>query len=193
MAVEEDPDRITAALASAAQALLAHDRRRADVALSEIAFVPGEVTRRVPVTVATTAAIFARDCFTCCYCGRRTIPSVVLRCFSAMWPEEFPYHPHGKTDEAHVAYWTIMSGLEHLRAGSRGGDWVSEENLACACWECNATKGTSAPTGQFANRAAPLEDWDGLTGAYPTLWEIAGRPQPSVHRPWLLAWSEHRI
>lgn len=187
-----DPTDIVDVLRMAAGALRDHNRPSADRLLKEIAFKPGEITPRPSVSIAKTAAVFARDQFACCYCRRRTIPSVVLRCFSTIWPDEFPYHPHGKTDAAHVAYWTIMSSLEHVQAGSRGGDWTSEDNLACACWECNATKGNSAPTGRYGALAVPRTDWDGLTGIYPELWELAGRPQPAVHQPWLRAWALDR-
>jgi hypothetical protein len=57
--------------------------------MSSIALVAGIVTRRESVPTARIAML-ARDHFTCCYRGRRTIPSIVLRCFGAIWPREFP-------------------------------------------------------------------------------------------------------
>ena len=157
--------------------------------MDQIAFRPGQVTKRPSVPIATTAAVFSRDYFTCCYCGRRTVPAVVLRCFSALWPEAFPWHRNWRSDVTHPAHWAITSTLEHLEAGSRGGSWTDEGNLACACWECNETKGRAAATGAFAARAEPDRAWDGLAGAYPALWHLAGSPQPSVHRPWLRVWD----
>lgn len=80
-------DPIIFALAGAAEALTGDDRTRADALMSQIAFQPVQIVRRQSVPVARMAAVFARDHFTCCYCGRRTVPAVVLRCFSALWPE----------------------------------------------------------------------------------------------------------
>jgi 5-methylcytosine-specific restriction endonuclease McrA len=186
--MQDDP---TLVLSQIASALADDDRPRADSLMESIAFRPGQITRRRPVPVAATAAVFARDQFTCCYCGRRTIPAVVLRCFSAIWPVAFPWHKNWRSDQTHPAHWAITSTLEHLEAGSRGGSWTDEANLACACWECNETKGRAAATGAFSRRAEPDRalTWDGLTGAYPTLWHLAGRPQPRTHRPWLRAWA----
>jgi len=164
--MQDDP---TLVLSQIASALAGDDRPRADSLMETIAFRPGQITRRQQVPVATTAAVFARDQFTCCYCGRRTIPAV--------------------GDQTHPAHWAITSTLEHLEAGSRSGSWTDEANLACACWECNETKGRAAATGAFSRRAEPDRAWDGLTGAYPTLWRLAGSPQPRTHRPWLRAWA----
>lgn len=183
-----DPNATLHALATAAAALAAEDRSAADAAIGEIAFVAPPSGRRKQVSDAVRARVFARDRFSCCYCGRRTIPSVVLQCFSALWPDDFPYHPHAKTSESHPAYWTVMSSLEHLEAGTRGGDWTDESNLACACWPCNQAKGNSARSERFTARAPSDAAWDGLTGIYPELWVRAGRPKPKSHGPWLRTW-----
>lgn len=188
MSASLDPEAILAALTETASALGRGDHDAADLQIETIAFEPRAVEKRPSVSPAETARIFQRDHFTCCYCGRRTIPSVVMRCFSALWPRQFPFHPHGKTSQAHFAYWTIMSSLEHLEAGTRGGHWTADTNLACACWTCNQTKGNAARTGNFAGYAEPDRSWDGLTATYPEIWVLAGRPNEASHRPWLQAW-----
>lgn len=188
MSASLDPEAILAALSETATALVRDDREEADKQIAAIAFRRRAVEKRPSVSPSETARVFRRDHFTCCYCGQRTIPSVVMRCFSTLWPKQFPYHPHGKTSEAHFAYWTIMSSLEHLEAGTRGGDWTADVNLACACWTCNQTKGNAARTGNFAGYAEPDRNWDGLTGLYPELWMLAGRPDPAAHGKWLRAW-----
>jgi 5-methylcytosine-specific restriction endonuclease McrA len=184
--MHDDP---TFVLSQIASALTDDDRLRADSLMEMIAFRPGQITPRPSIPVATTAAVFARDHFTCCYCGRRTVPPVVLRCFSLLYPVEFPWHKNWASDVTHPVHWIITSTLEHLEAGSRGGSWTDLDNLACACWECNETKGKAARTGAFASLVEPDRAWDGLTGVYPELWRLAGSPQPKTHRPWLKAWG----
>lgn len=183
-----DPDATLEFLGRAAEAVLAADTSAADDAMRAIAFEPPASGPRRGVSNRVRARVFARDHFTCCYCGQKTIPSVVLQCFSELWPVEFPNHPHGKTSETHPAYWTVMSSLEHLEAGTRGGGWTDEANLACACWPCNQAKGNSASTDRFSARAPADTSWDGMIGLYPSLWVSAGRPKPTSHAPWLRAW-----
>ncbi|MEV4420002.1 hypothetical protein AB0L40_08500 [Patulibacter sp. NPDC049589] len=171
-----------------ASALGRGNRDAADLQIETIAFEPRPVEKRPSMSPAETARIFQRDHFTCCYCGRRTIPSVVMRCFSALRPRQFPFHPHGKTSEAHFAYWVVLSSLEHLEAGTRGGDWTDEENLAWACWPCNQAKGNSAKSERFTVRAPADGRGTGWPGSIRSFWVLAGRPKRSANAPWLRAW-----
>jgi 5-methylcytosine-specific restriction endonuclease McrA len=153
-----------------------------------VRYTPYEKLRRPTLPKATIAGVFARDRFTCRYCGVRTIPPVILRVLSALYPDELPYDPHWKA--AHPAYWKIASSVDHIEAGSSGGDWTDPASLVTACYQCNQTKSnvTIEHSGWTANRPGVI-GWDGLTGSYPGLWELAGRPHPDVHRPWLRAFG----
>lgn len=94
-------------------------------------------------------------------------------------------------DETHIAYWSIFASCDHLVAGSRGGGWRDPSNLVTACWPCNSAKSSHA----LEDLGWPLRaidkgaTWDGLTAAYPELWQAAGRPEPRYHRPWLNAFA----
>lgn len=186
--VAESDDRLVGALVSVVGALLEGRRIDADEQVRAIRYVRLQELKRPTLPPATAARVFARDTFTCRYCGVRTIPSVVLRVLSSLYPAEFPYDPHWKT--AHPAYWKITSSVDHIEAGSSGGDWIDPANLVTACWQCNQTKSNVSLEHLGWSAGNPgAEGWDGLTGLYPRLWEIAGRPNPVVHRPWLRAFS----
>lgn len=58
----------------------------------------------------------------------------MLRVLSALYPTEFPFHLNWKTSVTHPAYWTISASIEHVVAGTSGGDWLDESNLVTACW-----------------------------------------------------------
>jgi len=75
-----------------------------------------------------------------------------------------------------------------VTAGTLGGDWREPKNLVTACWTCNQRKANlSLEQLGWRLRPVPALGWDGLTGAYPKLWELAGRPDPTYHRRWLTA------
>jgi len=125
---------------------------------------------------SVVATVFARDCFTCVYCARRTVVLPVLGLVSQLLPIEFPWHPNWKRDVAHRFYWDLSTTLDHVEAVSTGGDWQAEGNLVTACARCQYQKGnrTLADLGWDARRVTGA--WDGLTALLPELWERAGRP-----------------
>ena len=47
---------------------------------------------------------FKEDGFIDRYTGDRLINPGILKVFSNYFPKEFPYHPHGKMTEGHIAY-----------------------------------------------------------------------------------------
>jgi 5-methylcytosine-specific restriction endonuclease McrA len=169
-------------------ALEADDREAAAATMAEIAFSPAQTERRPSLTPRLQAEVFRRDAFTCRYCGTRTVPPPVLRVLSALFPVEFPYHPNWKSDVTHRAHWTISTTCDHVTAGTLGGDWREAENLITACWTCNQRKANLCLEQLgWTLRPVPAPGWDGLVGAYPKLWELAGRPDPAYHRRWLTA------
>lgn len=87
------------------------------------------------------AEIYVRDGFRCRYCGRRTIPTVILELLGGIYPEVFPFHRHWKGGRTHPAIISRSPVIDHVVPGSQGGDWGAKENLVTACWPCNAVKG----------------------------------------------------
>jgi hypothetical protein len=146
-------------------------------AIQEIAFSPTHAAKRPPLKKSLVVEVFRRDRFTCRYCGARTVARPVLRVFSALFPREFSYHPHGKNDEAHPACWMLMASVDHVHPVTGGGESAVPKNLVCACWPCNLTK-SNLPLERLGweLRPIPKMDWDGFTGVYSRLWVLAGGP-----------------
>ncbi|MDP8908131.1 MAG: HNH endonuclease [Chloroflexota bacterium] len=139
---------------------------------------------------ATSLTVFRRDRWTCRYCGGRTIAPPVLRALSSLYPDEFPYHPNWKAGQVHPGYLLLSTTLDHVNPGSRGGSWGELHNLVAACWPCNSGKGDfrlDEIGWQLLAEPALADDWDGLTGIYPAVWEVAGRPDAQYHGRWLRA------
>jgi hypothetical protein len=182
----------TARLAEAVIALvgasLGADASAAQRALGAIEHRIVDIEPRRGVRFAEMLAVYKRDCWTCRYCGARTIAPPVLRTLSSIYPDRFPYHPNWKAGQVHPAYLLLSTSLDHVTPGSRGGAWADRENLVTACWPCNSGKAdfTLEEIGwRPLEEAEAPSDWDALTGSYPALWEAAGRPDPHYHGRWL--------
>ena len=92
------------------------------------------------------------------------------------------------TSEPQAAVAACSAVVDHVVPGSLGGAWLEESNLVTACWPCNARKGdlTLEQLG-WQLRAVDESSWDGLSGFYRDLWEIAGKPTKEAHPKWLQA------
>lgn len=180
------------ALTEASVAANAADVERALVKI-EHGIVDIEPRRAVPF--ADTVAVFQRDCWTCRYCGGKTIAPPVLRTLSSLYPHRFPYHPNWKAGQVHPAYLLLSTSLDHVEPGARGGSWSERENLVAACWPCNSGKAdfTLEELG-WGLLAEPdvQSDWDGLTRNYAALWQAANCPDAQYHSRWLRALSAGR-
>jgi hypothetical protein len=179
-------------LAEAVKALVdasvAADVSAAEGALSAIEHRILDIEPRRGVPFAETVAVFKRDCWTCRYCGGRTIAPPVLRLLSRMYPDRFPYHPNWKAGQVHPAYLLLSTSLDHVQPGSRGGSWNERDNLVAACWPCNSGKAdfTLDEIGwKMLSEAEVQSEWAGLTGSFAELWQAAGQPDPRYHRQWL--------
>lgn len=174
---------------SVIKALVAGDRAKAESELAPISFQAQELTKRPSLTTKVQVEVFVRDRFRCRYCGGRVILTPVMRVLSALFPEQVPYHPNWKSDATHPAIWSRSASVDHIEPGSFGGDWRDPENLATACWPCNARKGDlTLERLDWELLPVPVPDgWDGLTGNYEQLWKLAGEPAPGTHEPWISA------
>jgi 5-methylcytosine-specific restriction endonuclease McrA len=146
--------------------------RRSDEAaerLSAISRVGSSLDHPQPPPLARQAAIFARDRYHCRYCGTRTILIPVMYVISALYGSIFKAHRHWRRTETDVAYWTYATSLEHIVPPRHGGS-NDFENLATACWRCNALKG-NATLEQLGWTLRPVSDqpWDGLGSRLPGL------------------------
>lgn len=182
----------TTRLAEAVKALVdgsvAANPSAVEAALAALEHRIVDIEPRRGVPFAETVAVFQRDCWTCRYCGGRTIAPPVLRVLSRLHPDRFPYHPNWKAGQVHPAYLLLSTTLDHVFPGGRGGSWSASENLVVACWPCNSGKAdfTLDELGwELLDEADVCSDWDGLTHTYRTLWETAGQPDAAYHGRWL--------
>jgi 5-methylcytosine-specific restriction endonuclease McrA len=143
--------------------------RQGDEAAERLRAIARVGLDHVQPPLARQAAVFARDRYTCRYCGTRTILIPVMYTISALYGSIFKAHRHWRRAETDIAYWTYATSLEHIVPTEHGG--TNEfENLATACWHCNALKG-SATLEQVGWTLQPISDqpWDGLGSRLPGL------------------------
>jgi hypothetical protein len=135
-----------------------------------------------------SADTFRRDHFQCQYCGQLVIPLPLLALMSFLYPKLLPYNIRFKAGATHPVYWLLAPEADHIKPGSRGGEWEDPSNIATACVVCNTKKGnwTLEELGWVLE---PKRDgsWDGLVPFYGPIWEAAGRPEKRYHDPWLRA------
>ena len=87
-------------------------------------------------------------------------------------PEEFPYHPHGKMTEGHIAYWELFPTIDHIVPIAIGGrdepdNWATTSMLNNAVksnWSLEQLRWSLYPAGDF-------NEWDGLTKLFVMLVE----------------------
>ena len=120
--------------------------------------------KRKTFTKREQIALFMRDGFIDRYSGDRLIFPGVLYVLSKTLPEVFPYHPNGKTDECHQAWWDLVPAIDHIVPLAFGGT-NDDDNLLCTSGKRNMAKSTSTleQIGWSIHPPGKLEDWDGLT------------------------------
>jgi hypothetical protein len=111
-----------------------------------------------------TLRVFMSDGFIDRYSGDRLVLPAALRLISKLLPQEFPFHPHGKMDECHLAFWELLPTIDHLVPVARGGaddptNWMSTSMLRNAA-KANAT---IEELGWSVQPPGDPNEWDGLT------------------------------
>jgi hypothetical protein len=182
------------ALAAIVGQLVRGNQAGAERDMAGITYARRTISRRPVVPRPLMISVFRRDCWTCRYCGTRTIFYPVMPLLGVIFPEQFPYHTHWKAGQTHPAVAACSAIVDHVVPGSLGGAWLEESNLVTACWPCNARKG-DLTLDQLSWRLRHVEEssWDGLSGSYRQLWEIAGRPANEAHPLWLRALGDAAV
>lgn len=116
--------------------------------------------------------VFFRDGFVDRYSGKRLLNPGILRCITYFFPEEFPYHPHWKMSQCHLAYWELFPTIDHIVPVARGGqdvpeNWVTTSmlnNSIKANWTLEELRWELCAGGA-------LTEWDGLTKQFLSLSE----------------------
>ncbi len=162
-------------ISSVIAALQANDTGSAQQILAQAyPFRPAEKAAR-RYTIDEMTAQFFRDGFIDRYTGERLLHPGLLRVLSAKMPEEFPYHPHWKTSECHMAYWELQPTIDHMVPVVVGGA-DSWENWVTTSMKNNALKSafTLEQLGWTLHPAGTLSEWDGLTGCFVKMAEADG-------------------
>jgi hypothetical protein len=176
-------------IADACAALSRGDEDAAAGALARYPAPPPPGARGAISAVQATR-IFIRDGFVCRYSGKRLVNPGALRILSLRFPEAFPYHPHGRFDATHPAWWELFPTLDHVVPVARGGS-SEPANIVTTSLAKNAEKGswTLEELGWSLRPPGSIAEWDGLTrwmvdyvaaeggavGAYVARWVRAAR------------------
>jgi hypothetical protein len=116
--------------------------------------------------------VFKADGFRCRYTGDLLFFSGYLTALSGIWPATFPAHPHGKSDEAHEAYWTHFASVEHLDPVSTGGMETADNWITTSMARNQVRSRYSLEAlGWKVQPRDPLPDWDGGLQAFLKLLE----------------------
>jgi hypothetical protein len=147
---------------------------------------PPRLEGRPSVRPPQLAAILRRDGWRCHYCGRRLVVAGVIELIGVLCPDEFPFPPghHMPVARTHPAAIRVYPNVDHVHAGSLGGDWHDPANLIAACTPCNERKSDRLG---WISAPPELDDWDGLAGRYQALAELTGEPMRRYHVDWLRA------
>ena len=82
---------------------------------------------------------FLRDGFIDRYSGQKLLNPGILKIISHHFPEDFPYHPHWKMTETHIAYWELTPTLDHIYPIAQGGQ-DNEKNWVTTSMKNNSIK-----------------------------------------------------
>ncbi len=155
-------DRV-ATIADVCAALTREDLRGAEELVERRYPFEPPVERRRSITRLESTQVFLRDGFIDRYTGDRLVFSPVLRMISEALPAAFPFHPHGKLTESHIAHWELSPTVDHVVPLARGGthdmdNWVTTSMLK------NQVKShwTLEELGWRLVPPSGLEEWDGL-------------------------------
>ena len=117
-------------------------------------------------------AQFKKDGFVDRYSGQKLLNPGLLKVLSHYMPDDFPFHPHWKTQACHNAYWEFVPTVDHIYPIALGGA-DSEENWATTSMLHNSIKSnwTLEQLNWQLFERGKFEDWDGLTGLFVKLVE----------------------
>ena len=122
-----------------------------------------EIEKRV-YTIEQKMKQFISDGFIDRYTGEKLVNPGILKVISYYFPNEFPYHPHWKMSETHIAYWELIPTIDHVFPIAKGGH-DDEENWVTTSMKNNSIK-SNYTVDEIHWKIYPKGDisaWDGLT------------------------------
>lgn len=154
---------------------------------------PHRIVTRSKRTIsdAQKLAVFIADGFRCRYTGDLLLFSGYLTALSHLWPDTFPAHPHGKSDEAHEAYWTHFASVEHLDPISIGGQ-ETEANWITTSMARNQVRSRYSleALGWSVRPREPKQDWDGGVRIFLNLMDRYPELSTGTWGPYLSRWRK---
>lgn len=116
--------------------------------------------------------VFIRDGFIDRYKGQRLVIPGILKVISTYFPDDFPYQPHWKMTETHLAYWELVPTIDHINPIALGGA-DEEENWVTTSMMNNSIKSnwTLEQLGWKVHISGNMKEWDGLTNLFMQLVE----------------------
>lgn len=147
----------------AKESLIGEKENARNIIQKEYPFEKHEVFHRT-YTLKQKMNQFKADGFIDRYTGEKLINPGILKVFSFYFSDDFPYHPHGKMTEGHIAYWEMFPTIDHIYPIAMGGvdeprNWATTSMLNNAIksnWSLELLRWELYPAGNF-------EEWDGLT------------------------------
>lgn len=130
-----------------------------------------EIEKRT-YTIAQKMNQFINDGFIDRYTGKKLLNPGMLKIISYYFPNEFPYHPHWKMTETHIAYWDLIPTIDHIYPIVKGGE-DDEKNWVTTSMKNNSIK-SNYTIDEIHWKLYPkgdISEWDGLTRMFVQLVE----------------------
>lgn len=123
-------------------------------------------------TMAEKMEQFLKDGFIDRYTGKRLLNPGILKVISQYFPDDFPFHPHWKMTQTHIAYWELVPTIDHVYPVAKGGH-DNKDNWVTTSMKNNSIKSnyTIDEIGWKIYPKGSLEEWDGLTKLFVELVE----------------------
>ena len=125
-----------------------------------------EIEKRT-YTIAQKMNQFINDGFIDRYTGKKLLNPGMLKIISYYFPNEFPYHPHWKMTETHIAYWDLIPTIDHIYPIAKGGE-DDEKNWVTTSMKNNFIK-SNYTIDEIHWKLYPkgdISEWDGLTSIF---------------------------
>ena len=114
-------------------------------------------------TPSRVLQIANRDGFIDRYTGNQLIYPAAMKVMSLSMPQAFPWHPNGKMDIAHIAWWELFPTLDHVTPITRDGDDVDDNIVLCSMTINMAKRNWTLDELGWKKRACgDMNKWDGL-------------------------------
>lgn len=125
-----------------------------------------EIEKRA-YTMAQKMQQFVKDGFIDRYTGQKLLNPGMLKVISNYFPEEFPYHPHWKMTDTHMAYWELIPTIDHIYPIAKGGH-DDQKNWVTTSMKNNSIKSnyTIDEIHWKLYSQGSIDDWDGLTSVF---------------------------